>query len=435
MNYIIKNASVYTENGFRPLDILISEGGVRVFPSGSDMPLPAETIPVEASGKWVLPGFADVHVHFREPGFSYKETIRTGSEAAVRGGYTTVCTMPNVRPAPSSREGLQAQLDIIRRDAVCHVIPYGAITKEQSGRGTLSDMDELAPDVVAFSDDGKGVQTPELMKEAMQRAKSLGKIIVAHCEDERLLTGGPIHDGTYAAQHGYKGIPSESEWAQVKRDAALAEETGCAYHVCHVSTKESVDIIRRAKASGVDITCETAPHYLTLCDEDLQEDGRFKMNPPLRSSEDRDALIRGIQDGTIDMIATDHAPHSREEKSRGLKGSPFGVVGLETAFPVLYSRLVLPGTITIEKLIDLLALAPRRRFRLPGSLIPDPAGSEITCPREGFDVTLIDPGETFRIDPESFASMGRATPFDGWEVQGRVRMTFVDGAPVFQSNN
>ena len=309
----------------------------------------------------VFPGFCDVHVHFREPGFSYKETIASGSRAAARGGYTAVCTMPNLNPVPDSCEHLQLQLDLIEQDAAIHVYPYGAITVGQMGQ-LLSDMEGMVRNVIAFSDDGRGVQSDAMMRQAMLRAKSLGKMIVAHCEVNSMLNGGYIHDGTYAAIHGHKGICSASEYEQVARDLKLAEETGCKYHVCHISTKETVDLIRKAKARGVDVTCETGPHYLVMNDNDLQEDGRFRMNPPIRSEADRLALIEGIQDGTIDMIATDHAPHSAEEKSKGLAGSAFGVVGIETAFPVLYTHLVLPGVITLEKLIDLMALAPRRRF-------------------------------------------------------------------------
>jgi len=347
--------------------------------------------------------------------------------AAARGGYTTIFSMPNLKPAPSTLESLNVQLEIINRDALVRVIPYGTITMNQDDRSRLSDMEALAPHVCAFTDDGKGVQTGSLMKDAMVRARSLGKIIVAHCEDERLLTGGSIHDGRYAAAHGMKGISSESEWKQVERDVALAAETGCPYHVCHVSTKESVEIIREAKASGVDVTCETAPHYLTLCDQDLRDEGRFKMNPPLRDAADRDALIRGIQDGTVDMIATDHAPHSIEEKSRGLEGSPFGIVGLETAFPVLYTRLVLEKkAVSLERLIELMAVAPRRRFGLSEAVITD--GGQA-------DLAVIDTEREFIIDPDSFATMGRATPFSGWSVKGSTDMTIADGNIVWERSS
>ena len=373
------------------------------------------SIYVNDKGHTVLPGFCDVHVHFREPGFSYKETIRTGTLAATRGGYTAVCTMPNLSPVPDSPEHLRVQQDIIDRDAAIAVLPYASITIGERGE-ELSDMEALAPDVVAFSDDGRGVQSDELMEEAMTRAKALGKLIVAHCEVNELLRGGYIHDGAYAKAHGHKGICSESEWRQIERDAALAKKTGCAYHVCHISTKESVEIIRRAKAEEVDITCETAPHYLLLTDDDLQEDGRFKMNPPIRSKADRDALIEGILDGTIDMIATDHAPHSAEEKSKGLKGSAFGIVGLETAFPLLYTGLVKTGIISLEKLVQLLTENPRKRF----GITADP----------GYTVWDLD--AEYTIDPAEFLSMGKATPFEGAKVSGRCIKTVYNNTEVWK---
>ncbi len=364
----------------------------------------------------VFPGFCDVHVHFREPGFSYKETIASGSHAAAHGGYTAVCTMPNLKPVPDSAENLKVQLDLIETSACIHVYPYGAITVGEMGE-ELADLKGMAPNCVAFSDDGRGVQQEQKMREAMLQAKALGKIITAHCEDNTLLRGGYIHDGIYAQEHGHRGICSESEWKQIERDLRLVEETGCKYHVCHISTKESVELIRQAKAKGVDVTCETGPHYLILTDEDLQEDGRFKMNPPLRGKEDRAALIEGIQDGTIDMIATDHAPHSAEEKSRGLEKSAFGIVGLETAFQLMYTHLVKPGVISMEKLIELLAVNPRRRFSIP-------AGNDFT-------VWDLDAQET--IEPESFLSKGRATPFAGHTVFGKCVLTVCDGKIVYQA--
>ena len=362
----------------------------------------------------IFPGFCDVHVHFREPGFSYKETIASGSRAAARGGYTAVCAMPNLNPVPDTPAHLRPQLDLIRDTAVIAVYPYGAITMEEKGEQP-ADLEGLAPQVIAFSDDGKGVQSDEMMRGAMRTAKRLGKVIAAHCEDNALLRGGYIHDGAYAAAHGHAGICSESEWGPIARDVRLAAETGCAYHVCHISCKESVQIIRQAKAAGVNVTCETAPHYLLLNDGDLQEDGRFKMNPPVRGRDDQEALIEGLRDGTIDMIATDHAPHSADEKSRGLAKSAFGIVGLETAFPLLYTHLVQKGVIPLEKLIDLMALAPRRRFGIP-------LGSEYT---------LWDLDDAYAIDPADFLSMGRATPFAGWQVQGRCIATVIDGKRVF----
>ena len=358
----------------------------------------------------------DVHVHLREPGFSYKETIRTGTLAAARGGYTTVCTMPNLDPVPDSPEHLQAQLALIARDSCIRVLPYGAITVGQQGQA-LADMAALAPFVAAFSDDGRGVQSDSLMHQAMLEAKRLNKLIVAHCEDNTLLRGGYIHDGSYARLHGHRGICSESEWGQIRRDLALVRETGCAYHVCHVSTKESVALLRRAKAEGLDVTCETAPHYLLLDESMLQEDGRFKMNPPLREKADREALLEAVQDGTIDMIATDHAPHSVEEKGRGLAGSAMGIVGLETAFPLLYTYLVKPGILSFPRLMELLHSAPSRRFGIP----------ERPTEGENASFTVFDPHTPYTIDPASFLSKGRATPFAGWQVQGRCILTVSDG--------
>ena len=362
----------------------------------------------------LMPGFCDVHVHFREPGFSYKETIRSGSLAAARGGYTAVCTMPNLKPVSDSLEHLALQEELIRRGAVIGVFPYAAITLGQKGE-TLADLEALAQRVIAFSDDGHGVQSESMMRSAMERAKKLGKLIVAHCEDNSLLRGGYIHDGAYAAAHGHRGICSESEWRQIERDLRLAKETGCAYHVCHISTKESVALIRRAKKEGVDVSCETAPHYLLLDENDLREEGRFKMNPPIRAREDREALLEGLTDGTIDMIATDHAPHSAEEKSRGLAGSAFGVVGLETAFPLLYSGLVKQGVLSLEELTALLCEKPRARFGIP----------------LGNDFSLWDLEEEYTIDPAEFLSMGRATPFAGRKVFGRCKLTVCGGEAVY----
>ena len=363
----------------------------------------------------VLPGFCDVHVHFREPGFSYKETIASGSASAARGGYTAVCTMPNLNPVPDSREHLAVQLDIIRRTATIAVHPLGAITVGERGEA-LSDLEGLAPDVVGFSDDGRGVQSEAMMRKAMEMARALGRPIVAHCEVNELLKGGYIHDGEYARAHGHRGISSESEYAQVERDLYLAERVGCAYHVCHISTAESVELIRRAKARGVDVTCETGPHYLVLDDSDLQEKGRFKMNPPLRAARDREALVEGLLDGTVDMIATDHAPHSAEEKAKGLAGSAFGVVGLETALPVLYTRLVRPGILPVSRLLEALVVAPRVRFGLA-------IGTD-------FSVWRLD--EEFTVNPADFLSMGRATPFAGDLLTGVNYLTVADGRIVYK---
>ena len=363
----------------------------------------------------IFPGFCDVHVHLRQPGFSYKETIKSGTQASAHGGYTTVFSMPNLKPVPDSAEHLKEQLDIIKKDAVINVLPYGAITVGQNGE-ELSDMEGMAKDVIAFSDDGRGVQSEEMMKEAMQRAKALGKIIVAHCEDNSLLHGGYIHDGVYASKHSHRGICSESEWKPIKRDLELCRQTGCAYHVCHISCKESVELIRQAKAQGIDVTCETGPHYLILTDEDLKEDGRFKMNPPLRSKEDRQALIEGVLDGTIDMIATDHAPHSQEEKSRGLEKSAFGIVGLETAFQLLYTHLVKKNIISLERLVELLAVNPRKRFGL----------------EYDNSFTVWDLDKKTVINPSDFLSMGKATPFEGEEVFGECELTVCNGKTAYK---
>jgi dihydroorotase len=365
----------------------------------------------------VTRSFADIHVHFREPGYSYKETIRTGSLAAARGGYGVVCAMPNLNPVPDSPETLALEQEIIDRDAVIDVLPYCSITKGRLGR-ELVDFHALKDRCVAFSDDGSGVQDEAMMRKAMEAAAREDVILAAHCEDNTLLRGGYIHDGRYAAAHGHKGICSESEWGQIARDLKLAEETGCRYHVCHISTRESVELIRAAKARGVRVTCETGPHYLTLCEDDLQEDGRFKMNPPLRSADDREALIEGLADGTIDAIATDHAPHSAAEKSRGLSGSAMGIVGLETAFPVLYTKLVLSGRIPLERLLDAMSDAPRRIFRIP--VRPE-------------DRVVIDLEREFTIDSGRFLSMGKATPFDGWKVRGLVLETIHNGKTVYNN--
>lgn len=363
---------------------------------------------------YIFPAFCDVHVHFREPGFFYKETIKTGSLAAARGGYTDVCTMPNLNPVPDSVENIKEQIEIIKKDAAVRVHPYAAITVGEKGE-TLTDMKALSPYCVAFSDDGKGVQSEDMMRSAMLKAKALGKIIAAHCEDNSLLCGGYIHKGEYARLHGHNGICAESEWKPIERDLRLAKETGCKYHVCHISCKESVELIRRAKAEGVDVTSETAPHYLIFNDMDLKESGNFKMNPPIRSEEDRQALIKGLQDGTIDMIATDHAPHGYDEKTRGLENSLMGVVGLETAFPVLYTYLVKKGIITLEKLIELMAINPRRRFDLT----------------QTDDICVYDLQSEYKIDPGEFKSKGKSTPFDGLTVAGKNLLTVCGGKAVW----
>ncbi len=409
MKVLFKSAKVYMNGEARVADMLLDGADLSAFVgdvSSVDCPV--------FNNVAIFPGFCDVHVHLREPGFSYKETIASGTLAAARGGYTAVCSMPNLNPTPDSRENLDLQLEAIRRDGRIAVFPYGTITRGERGE-EFSDMADIAPDVIAFSDDGRGVQSGDMMREAMLRALSLGKMIVAHCEDNSLLHGGYIHDGEYARAHGHRGICSESEWGQIARDLVLAEETGCPYHVCHISTKESVELIRAAKARGVDVTCETGPHYLVMDDSMLMEDGRFKMNPPIRSREDREALVRGIVDGTIDMVATDHAPHSKEEKSRGLAESAMGVVGIETAFPVLYTDLVLGGVIDESALIKLLSSNARERFGIKSDV--------------GF--TVFDLSDEYEIDPNEFLSMGKATPFEGKRVAGRCLLTVYDGRVVF----
>ena len=414
MQRTISGVMAYVDGRFVPSDISVDGGKiVSVSPAAK---------PVSDSPLYAFPGFTDVHVHLREPGFSYKETLRTGTLAAARGGYTTVCAMPNLDPVPDSVAHLRLELERIERDAVIDVRPYGAITVNEAGQA-LSDMDALAAQVVAFSDDGHGVQSDAMMRAAMRKAKSLGKLIAAHCEVNSLLRGGCIHDGEYARAHGLPGICSESEWGQIARDVELARETGCGYHVCHISTKESVEIIRKAKAEGVNITCETAPHYLLLTDADLQDEGRFKMNPPVRSAEDRAALIEGLMDGTIDMIATDHAPHSAGEKSKGLAGSAMGIVGLETAFPLLYTRLVKKGVITLEKLVSLMSDAPAKRFGLDSGIRPGAHAN----------LALWDLSAEYEIDPACFLSMGRATPFAGWRVNGMCAETLYKGNTVWRA--
>ena len=384
--------------------------------------LPGDKI-VDCRGRWVSAGLVDLHVHLREPGFSSKETIATGTAAAAHGGFTTVCAMPNLEPAPDSLENLRRETAIIERDAVVKVLPYATITRRRAGR-EIVDFAALKPYVAAFSDDGSGVQDDDMMLAAMRAAAANDCIIAAHCEVNSLLHGGYIHDGAYAAAHGHKGISSESEWRQIERDIKLAEQTGCRYHVCHISTKESVALIRDAKRSGVRITCETGPHYLTMCDADLREEGRFKMNPPIRSAADRDALIEGAQDGTIDVIATDHAPHTAEEKSRGLAGSAMGVVGLETSFAVIYTKLVMAGIISPERMIELMAEAPRRIFALGGGLA---AG-------EKADIAVFDLDNEFTVDPATFLSKGRSTPFEGWRLHGQTILTLVDGRMAYRDD-
>ncbi len=419
---LIKGCNVFIDGRFVPSDVEVHGGIVSRVEPGI---VPEHGVPVfnfNYSGI-VVPGLVDVHVHLREPGFSFKETMETGTAAAARGGYTAVCAMPNLTPVPDSAEHLAAELEAIRRGARVRVYPYGALTVGERGR-EMADIAGMAKSVVAYSDDGRGVQDEDMMHACMRAVKETGKILAAHCEVDALLNGGYIHDGEYARAHGHRGISSESEWREVERDIRLAEETGCAFHVCHVSTKESVALVRAARARGVDVTAETAPHYLLLTEDDLLEDGRFKMNPPLREKADRAALIEGIKDGTIGMIATDHAPHTAEEKSRGLEKSPMGVVGLECAFPVLYTGLVEKGIIAPEKLIELMSPAPAKRFGIPGGAI------EVDKPA---DFAVFDTETEYTIDPEEFASMGRATPFEGWRVKGRCLMTVCAGRTVWRA--
>ena len=416
MKYLLKNLNVYYKNAFQRADILIDNGTVAAM--GSGLFVGGDAAVFDFQGACALPGLVDPHVHLREPGFEYKETVRTGTLAAARGGYTAVCSMPNLKPVPDSGENLKKQLDIIERDAAVTVRPYGAITRGERG-GELADMEAMAPYVAGFSDDGRGVQSEDMMRLAMEAARELGRPIVAHAEDEGLLKKGwAVNSGEYAKAHGLIGNDPESEWRQVERDLELVRETGCKYHVCHVSTKETVGLVRLAKFEGLDVTCETGPHYLTLTDKDLRDDGGFRMNPPIRSEEDREALIEGICDGTVDMIATDHAPHSPEEKSGGLAGSLNGIVGLECAFPVLYTKLVLGNITSLQRLIELMSSAPARRFGLPGGRIE---------PGEMANIAIFDLEREFTIDPSEFLSMGRATPFAGWRVRGKCLMTLADG--------
>ena len=420
MRYLLQNAQLLSSGGvFRAADVLLSGG--RIVSIGDRISCHADAVSIDLHKAVLFPGFVDVHVHLREPGFSYKETIRTGTLAAAHGGFAHVAAMPNLDPVPDCAAALAVQRAIIEKDALVHVHPYGAISVGEKGE-RLADLEGLAPGVIAFSDDGRGVQSESLMREAMMQCRRLGKILAAHCEDNSLLHGGYIHDGAYARAHGHRGICSESEWGPIARDLRLAEQTGCAYHVCHVSTKESVALIRAAKRRGVDVTCETAPHYLTFTDEDLQEDGRFKMNPPLRAREDRDALIEGLLDGTIDMLVTDHAPHSREEKARGLEKSAMGVVGLETSFAASYTALVQTGILPLEKLVDLMHGAPMRRFG---------CGTEL-AEGQPADLTAFDLTKTYTVDPETFLTMGRATPFAGRALTGVCKLTMIGGEPVWK---
>ncbi len=422
MTTLIKGAFVYMKAGFSKLDVLITDGKINTL--STSISTNGVDAVFYAQDKYLIPGFVDVHVHLREPGFSYKETIKTGTIAAAKGGYTAVCPMPNINPVPDSVENIKTELEMIKKDAVINVYPFASITKGRKGGGELVDFEALKDLAVGFSDDGTGVQKEQDMALAMEKCAKLGKIISAHCEVNDLLKGGYIHDGEYCKAHGHKGICSASEYEQIDRDCKLAKKTGVHYHVCHISTKESVEIIRKAKANGVNVTCETGPHYLTMCDKDLQENGRFKMNPPLRSEDDKEALLNGILDGTIDVIATDHAPHSADEKSKGLADSTMGVVGLETSFAVLYTKLVKTGFISLEKLVELMSVNPRRIFDLPGGEIKE---------GENADLALLDLNAEWCVNPNEFLSMGKATPFEGWQLQGRNVMTMCGGKIVYEA--
>ena len=421
MSLLLTGGAVFLNGRFQNMDLAIDQGRiVSVSPSQEN------TSVIELDNCLIVPGFVDVHVHLREPGFSYKETIFSGTAAAAAGGYTAVCAMPNLKPVPDNADTLGLQLDLIRKNAKVRVYPYGAITQGEKGE-TLADLAEMAPDVAGFSDDGRGVQSRELMRQAMLLAKHLDKPIVAHCEDESLLTKGwAIHDGDFARRNGFPGNDSASEWKQVERDIQLVRETGCRYHVCHISTKESVALIRAAKAEGLPVTCETGPHYLVMCDEELLDEGRFKMNPPIRSAEDRDALVAGLLDGTVDCIATDHAPHSAEEKAKGLRGSLNGIVGLETAFPILYTNLVETGIVPLETILNALCVNPRKIFGLPGGELTE---------GQPADLTVLDLNRPHVIDSQTFRSLGRATPFDGWGVSTAVAMTVCGGEIVYHDLN
>ena len=423
MSLLLTGGSVFYNGAFQNMDVAVADG--RIVSIAPTLPQEGYSVVELNDNCLIVPGFVDVHVHLREPGFSYKETITSGTKAAAAGGYTAVCSMPNLKPVPDSVEHLEEQLKLIRKDARVKVYPFGAITCNEMGR-TMADLEGMAPNVAGFSDDGRGVQSADMMREAMLKAKALGRPIVAHCEDESLLTTWCIHDGAFARRNGFPGNDPASEWKQVERDIELVRETGCQYHVCHISTKESVALIRAAKAEGLPVSCETGPHYLVMCDEDLQDDGRFRMNPPIRSAEDRDALVAGLLDGTVDCIATDHAPHSAEEKAKGLRGSMNGIVGLETAFPILYTQLVQTGIVPMETVLQALCVNPRKLFNLPGGTI---AEGEIA------DLTVLDLNRPGVVNSANFQSLGRATPFEGWGTSAAVALTVCDGKIVYSNLN
>lgn len=423
--YILQNGLVMTNSGFHRCDILVSDG--HIIDIRENISNIYKAVVIDCFSFVLLPGLVDVHVHLREPGFEYKETIKTGTQAAARGGYTLVCPMPNLNPVPDSIENLKVEVDAIKKDAVIKVVPYASITIGRKGKGEIVDMKSILENyqIAGFSDDGCGVQTEDDMRVAMEKCAQVSSKIVAHCEVNELLKGGYIHDGEYCKAHNHKGICSESEWKQIERDLKLVEETSCEYHVCHISTKESVELIRKAKAKNLKVSAETAPHYLLLSDKDLQEDGRFKMNPPLRSEADKEALIKGLEDGTIDCIATDHAPHSAEEKSKGLEKSAMGIVGIETAFPLLYTHFVRTGKWTLKFLIEKMSLNPRKLFGF--------------APVEGLevgmraDIAVFNLDDEYVINPQAFISKGKSTPFEGWKVYGKCMLTMVDGEIAYQS--
>ena len=419
MAILLKNGDLYTGGAFRTCDVLID--GDTIAAVGENLACAAAEI-IDCTGKTVLPGLVDLHVHLREPGFTYKETVASGTAAAAAGGDTTVCPMPNLNPVPDSMEHLQLQLNAIARDAIIRVLPFGAITVGEKGQA-LADITGIAPHCVGFSDDGKGVQSEDMMREAMTLVKASGSFISAHCEDESLLEGGAIHKGEYAALHGMRGISSASEYVPIERDIKLAAETGVQYHICHISAKESIEAVRRGKAAGVRVTCEVTPHHIALTDMDITEDdGRFKMNPPLRGREDREAIWAGLQDGTIDCIATDHAPHSAEEKGRGLEKSAFGTVGSETAFAVCYTHLVRTGVLTLEKLAHLMSSAPAAIIGRRAEIAPG----------EAADIAVFDLTEKFTVDPDQFVSKGKSSPFTGSELYGTTVLTVCAGKIVYR---
>jgi dihydroorotase len=422
MKLLIKNGNILCHNGeMQTVDIRIEEG--KIAEIGKHLKASGETI-MNADGKLVAPGFIDVHVHLREPGGEQKETIETGTLAAARGGFTTICAMPNTKPVPDTVEHLKNLKERIKENAHVRVLPYASITVKEAGQ-ELTDFESLQKEgAFAFTDDGAGVQNAGIMLKAMKKAAALQASVVAHCEDNTLVFGGVVHDGVFAKTHNIQGIPSVCEAVHIARDVLLAEAAGCHYHVCHISTKESVRTVRDAKKAGIHVTAEVTPHHLLLTEEDIPGlDANYKMNPPLRSKEDREALINGLLDGTIDCIATDHAPHTIEDKQAGIYKAPFGIVGLETAFPLLYSRFVQTGIFTLKKLVDWMTIKPAEIFKLPYGRLEEGAAA---------DLVIIDLNLEKEIVPQHFASKGRNTPFGGWKCKGWPIATFVNGKLVWQ---